>query len=965
LPWIGLGNVIEQAASYAAGQSMPTLTINGTRVEASDGQTVLEAGESIGVTIPTLCHHKDLSPVGSCRLCVVEVEGAEQPAAACTMPATEGLVVRTESAELTAMRRFVLEMLLDNYHDVGYASPDRPDNELMHWVRHYGLPLPDPSQSRTAPRYAVGSDPNPFVWVDLNKCILCTRCIRACDEIQGRFVWSVGYRGHDAKIIAGTDTTMLEGRCESCGACAAYCPTGALDDRMSLDVGVADRLVTTTCPYCGVGCQFDLNVKAGQIVRVTSNPAAPVNGMSLCVKGRYGYGFVHHDDRVTTPRVRRYVLESRPKLADLASRGPWVDVDWNTALDICADRLASAVQNEGGDAVGLLASAKCTNEENYLVQKLARQVLGTQNVDHCARLCHSSTVAGLAMCFGSGAMSNSMDDIAHHAAAALIIGSNTTEQHPVFGAMLRQAVLRRGMKIVLADPRRIDIAEFAALHLRHRPGTDVALVNGLMHAIVEADKHDQAFIDERCEGFDEFRASLGPYSPDRVAAITGVSTEKIVAAAHLLADHRPMAVIWAMGITQHTTGVFNVLALGNLQMLLGNMGMPGGGVNPLRGQNNVQGACDMGALPNVYPGYQSVADEGVAATFASVWSCDGPDVELPREPGLTVTEIIEQAGAGKIAALYILGEDPAMTDPDVNHARACLAAAPFVVLQEILESETAPFADVLLPGASFAEKEGTYTNTERRVQLIRKAIEPPGESRPDWETIADLARRVLSRLGRTPSGQQARWEYRSASAIMDEIAALTPSYAGVNHARLDRGDRLQWPVPSADHPGTPILHVGRFTRGKGKFHRVEHVDAKELPDDDFPLLLTTGRVLYHWHGGELTRRSPALLEAVPESLLEIHPSDAARFAVRDGQMLRVTSRRGRMQARAVVTDRVAEGIVFGNFHFPGEANVNNLTIAALDPIAKIPEYKVCAVAVAGEAASEELIRKPSGTGSFC
>jgi formate dehydrogenase major subunit/formate dehydrogenase alpha subunit len=549
------------------------------------------------------------------------------------------------------------------------------------------------------------------------------------------------------------------------------------------------------------------------------------------------------------------------------------------------------------------------------------------------------------MAFGSGASSNSMNDVAEQARAIFIIGSNTTEQHPVFGTRIRQAVLRRGVPVVVADPRKIDITEFAALHLQQKPGTDVALLNGLMHVILANGWHDQTFIAERCEGFDDFRAAVERYTPEAVEAVTGVPAADLRRAAEILAGNRPMAAVWAMGITQHTTGVLNVLSLANLQMLTGNMGVPGGGVNPLRGQNNVQGACDMGALVNVFPGYRPVTDPAARGKFEAAWALDPPTRALADRPGLTVTEMVGAFGAGTLRAFYVLGEDLAMTEPDVNHARRSLAAGEFLAVQEIFPSETATFADVLLPGVSFAEKAGTFTNTERRVQLIRRAVPPPGEARPDWVVIADLARRVLAIEGRRPVGPQAGWEYRDPAHVLAEVAAVTPQYTGVSHARIDRGEHLQWPVPTPDHPGTPILHVGTFARGRGKFHAVDHLPAAELPDAAFPFLLTTGRVLYHWHGGELTRRSKGLTEVCPEPLVEVSPDDAARLGLNGHPAVRLRSRRGQVVARAVVTDRVAPGLVFGNFHFPDLGNVNNLTIAALDPVAKIPEYKVCAVAV--------------------
>jgi formate dehydrogenase alpha subunit len=921
------------------------ITLNDQAVAVEAGQTILEAAQEQGIEIPTLCHHPDLSNVGSCRLCVVEVDGINHPITACTQQVQEGMVVRTETPALAQSRKRVLELLLNDYYDGGYAKGDREEDEFTRWVRHYEAASPAVNGQQA--RYPIDSDPNPFVWVDLNKCILCTRCVRACAEVQGRFVWGVAQRGRQTQIVAGAGTSMLDARCESCGACVAYCPTGALDDRPSIGTGKADRIVTTTCPYCGVGCSLDLNVKDDHLIRVTSSPQAPVNGMGLCVKGRYGYDFVHHPERLTRPLVRPHLLENQPRPAN-KERGPWVEVDWDTALDLVARKMVDVKRESGPNALAFLSSAKCTNEENYLVQKLARQVIGTQNVDHCARLCHSSTVAGLAMCFGSGAMSNTMADIAEEAEAIFIIGSNTTEQHPVFGTMIRQAVLDRGTRLVVADPRKIDITEFATLHLQQKPGTDVALINGLMHIVLANGWQDDQFIASRTEGFEEFRAVVEKYTPELVAEITGVPQEDLQAAAKLLSSHHPMAVIWSMGITQHTTGVMNVLSLGNLQMLLGNMGVPGGGVNPLRGQNNVQGACDLGGLPNVFPGYQSVADAAIREKFASAWSLGGQGSEplqFETEPGLTVTEMIDAAGEGQIRALFILAENPMMTDPDINHVRGCLEAAEFIVLQEIFPSETSQYADVLLPGTSWAEKEGTFTNTERRVQLIRTAVPAPGVARPDWDVIADLARRVIMLEGRSVEGPQAGWDFNSPAEVMAQIAAVTPIYAGVSHERIAAGEQLHWPVSGPRHPGTPILHVGQFSRGLGKFHSCEHLPAEELPDEAYPMYLTTGRVLYHWHGAEMTRRSKGLLEVYPESLVEINPEDAARIGLNGQKKIRVISRRGEMVARALVTDRVSPGVVFGNFHFPGNQNVNNLTINALDPVAKIPEYKVCAVRV--------------------
>jgi formate dehydrogenase alpha subunit len=552
-------------------------------------------------------------------------------------------------------------------------------------------------------------------------------------------------------------------------------------------------------------------------------------------------------------------------------------------------------------------------------------------------------VAGLATAFGSGAMTNSIADIADQALAYLVIGSNTTEQHPVIGMRLRQAVRQRGAKLIVADPRRIRLTDFAVLHLRHKPGTDIALINGLMHIILANGWEDRKFIQDRTEGFENIKGVIEEYTPEKVSEITGVSEDDLNEAARILGENKPASVLWAMGITQHTTGVGNVMSLANLQMLLGNMGLPGGGTNPLRGQNNVQGACDLGGLPNVYSGYQRVTDPALREKFAKAWGLVPEDLSL--DVGLTVTEMMPKAAEGEMEVLYILGEDPIMSDPDTSHIRKALETCGLVVLQEIFPSETAPYADILLPGASFAEKDGTFTNTERRIQLVHKAVESPGSARSDWWIISELAKKILENGKRKiTQADYSGWDYQDADQIMAEIAALTPIYAGVSHQRLLNGETLQWPVKDLEHPGTPILHVGQFSRGKGQFNPIENIPPAELPDKEFPMILSTGRVLYHWHGGQMTRRSKGLLEIYPQALIEVNDLDAEKLGLNGNKRVRVSSRRGSIEAEALITDRVPPGMVFANFHFP-EASANELTIAALDPVAKIPEYKVCAVKV--------------------
>ncbi|HUH98021.1 MAG TPA: molybdopterin-dependent oxidoreductase [Anaerolineales bacterium] len=795
---------------------MISLTINGQTLEVPENTTVLKAAEQIGIVIPTLCYHKDLTPYGGCRLCSVDIQGMRLPATACTMPVSPGMVVQTESPALTRYRRTILELLLVRFYDAGYTRNGTQEPELdtqfAHWVRHYGIDMK--SAMAKKPFRQIDSDPNPFIWVDKNKCIMCTRCVRACAEVQGRFVWTQAYRGYELRIVAGSDTTMLQARCESCGACVAHCPTGALDNKLSVKLGAPDRTVATICPYCGVGCQLYLNVKddvpGGRILSVSSNAKAPVNGDHLCVKGRYGYDFIQSAGRLKQPRVRQYLLDGTPRPA---SGGPWVDVDWDTALDIVARGLNAARDKYGSDSIGLLTSGKLLNEENYLMNKLARQVLGTNNIDCSVHINRSTTVDGLNTSFGLAAMSNSMDDIARKASSIFLIGSNITENHPVFGSKIRQAVLRRKVKLIVASPVFFNIEEYAALALRYKRGSEAALLNGLMHIIWKNGWEDKKFIEERTQGFEEFKAALDQYPVDRVSQLTNVSAEALNQAAELMAHNRPMAVIWGSDITPLVSGVNNVMDLANLQMLMGNLGISGGGVAPLRSQNNSQGACDMGGHPSVYSGYQLVTDKYAHKKFETAWG-----TALPTRPGLTAAEMIAAADRGSLKALFVLGEN-LWSEETGAFVRRSLANCEFVVLCEVLSSEVSHHADVCLPGVSFAENTGTFTNTERRIQLVRQAIQSQGDSRPAWQIISGLAQRLLAPGSRpvSPEAAYAGWAYGNTREIMNEIAALTPIYAGVSHERLEKGDCLMWPVYSVAESGSPILYASNFPLGKGRF----------------------------------------------------------------------------------------------------------------------------------------------------
>jgi len=899
------------------------MIIDGKTVPAAPGASLLEAAREAGVFIPALCHHPALPADGSCRICLVEVEGRRGLHPACTLPAADGLVVRTDTANSRALRESLLRLMLARYA----PGVGRADNELLSLASRYGVSAP---ALRAAPALAV-DDSNPFIRVDRNACIHCWRCVRACDLLNGVGAIGVFGRGEEAHIGFGQDGSMQDSSCEFCGMCEAVCPTDALTVKTARPPGEAARTASTLCSYCGVGCRLNVHVADGRIVSTSPDWHAPANHGLLCVKGRFGWDYVQHPERLTRPLVRRSLLGGEG--SELA------ETDWDTALDLVARKLVEIRDRHGAGALGFLASAKCSNEENYLFQKLARQGIGTNNVDHCARLCHAPTVVALGEALGSGAMTNSMDDIVKQARIVFIIGSNTTEQHPVLGMRLRRAVKQRRLPIIVADPRRIPIVEAAALHLQLRPGTDIALLNGLAHELIANGWVDRAFIQTRTEDFDAFAESVRSWTPECAAEVTGVPAADIRRAAGLLREHRPGALLFAMGITQHTSGTANAFACTNLQLLLGNIGVAGGGVNPLRGQNNVQGASDMGALPDTLPGYAPVADLAARRRFGLAWG-----VPPPERPGLTVTEQLDAALGGGIRGLFILGENAAMTDPDLTHVRRCLAACEFLVVQEIFPSETARFAHVVLPAAASAEKAGTFTNTERRIQLFEPAVPAPGDARPDWWIITEIGKRVRQM---SPASQAdcrySVWEYASAAEVMDEIAALVPSYAGVSHAGLGhRG--LVWPCPSADHPGTPILHVGHFARGRARFTPVSQQPPAESPDAEFPLVLTTGRVLEHYHAGTMTRRVPGLNWLVPEAFVEIHPADADRWAIGDGERISVRSRRGSVTAVAQVTGTIFPGVVFMPFHF-AEAAANVLTHAALDPVAKIPEYKVCAVAI--------------------
>jgi formate dehydrogenase alpha subunit len=881
------------------------VSIDGSTVAVDASATVLEAALEQELFIPHLCHDPDLEPAGVCRLCLVEVDG--RMVTACNTPVTGGAEIRTDTEEVKETRLGAVELLLVNHHHGKIDCEEGDACELNRIARFVGVDEARLDRYRPPDRTLPVDRSNPFFEFDPSICVLCGICVRTCDEIVGVSAIDFVQRGFDTTIGSAPGQLWIESDCVSCGECVARCPTGSLS---FTGFEAPEREVTTTCTYCGCGCGVHLGVTGDRLVSARGQRENPSNEGRLCVKGRFGFTFVNSPDRLSTPLIRR--------------NGKLEEASWDEALDLVAEKFSGA----RGDAFAAIASAKLTNEENYLIQKFSRAVMGTNNVDHCARLCHSPSVAGLVQSFGSGAMTSSSKDLGD-ARCTLAIGTNTTAAHPIIGLQVMRSI-RAGGKLIVANPRQIELARYADLYIQNRAGSDVALLMGMMRVIVDEGLHDPEFIEARCENFEAFRDSLVEYDEATVEDKTGVPFAQIAEAARMYAENSPAAILYAMGITQHTHGTDNVLATSNLAMLTGNVGLPSGGVNPLRGQSNVQGACDMGALPNVYPGYQKVDLPEVKAKFEKAWG-----VELDDAPGLTHLEILRGVTAGPIRAIYLVGENPALSEADATHAREAMEKVDFLVVQDIFLTESAEYADVVLPAASFAEKDGTFTNTERRVQRVRKAIPPVGDSRDDaWITCA-IARRM---------GEEG-FDFETAEEVMQEIASLTPSYGGITHDRIEQVG-LQWPCPDASHPGTRYLHAETFPRpnGRGRFFPLQYRPPDEEPDAEYPLVLTTERSLYHYHTATMTRRVPGLETLRPEELVEIHPRDAVELAIASGDRVRVTSRRGEVEAHALVTEVSPPGTISMTFHFH-EAPTNVLTNAAYDPVAKIPETKVCAVRV--------------------
>lgn len=709
----------------------------------------------------------------------------------------------------------------------------------------------------------------------------------------------------------------------------------------------ADKVVTTVCPYCGVGCTQELHIKNNSIYNVTSPYTAPVNRGNLCVKGRFGYDFLYHPRRITVPLIRKEPQLPGSRKPEM-DRSGWREATWDEALDFVADRLSRIYLQHGPDSMGVLSCAKATNEENYLLQKIYRALFLSNHVDHCSRLCHAGSVVALQLALGSSAMSNPASDVAYND-VFILTGSNTTETHPIIGLQMKAAI-EKGAKLIVVDPRRIEMVNFATLFLQQTPGTDVPLFSAMAYVILEENLYNREFIDLRTEGFDEFAASMRKFTPENAETISGVDRELIIKAAHMYAGAKNAAIYWALGIPEHTHGVDNALALINLALLTGHIGRRGTGLNPLRGQNNVQGASDSGALPWQYPGYQAVDNDENAARWEKLWNVVPGG--LSRKRGLAITEMVPIFGPGGIRSMFIMGENPVMSEPNTAHTRHAFEQLEFFAAQDLFMNETHAYADVILPAAAWAEKDGTFTNTDRLVQRVRKAVEPPGQARPDWVVLCDLAKRIEARIGRKAS---AGWDYANPGEVMEEIAQGVPDYAGIRYNRLEQGG-LAVPVRGPEDPGTPVMFEHGFPRGRGKFHALEYIPSRELPDEDYNFILTTGRVLEHWHGGTLTRASK-LDNLYEQALMELNPADALALGLQDGDKACVTSRRGKIVIRVKVVEKTRPGVVFIPF-FYSEASANILTNDVIDPRAKIPEYKVCAVSVAKAVDADENVILP-------
>ena len=898
-------------------------TFDGRSVRAEVGQTLLQIAQREGLSIPHLCHQDGLTPAGNCRACVVEVDGERTLAASCCRLPSEGMVVHSASARARQAQAMVLKLLQADQPATAYTR----DNELGHWARALGV---------GRPRFAAREQPppdlsHPAIAVRLDACIQCTRCLRACRDVQVNEVIGLAWRGEHTKIVFDQDDALGASTCVGCGECVQACPTGALAPAGDVALAPPERSVDSLCPYCGVGCALTYHVRGERITHVEGR-AGPANAGRLCVKGRYGFDYAQHPQRLTVPLVRR--ADAPPKHAEqpldpATVRGWFREATWDEALDLAAGGLRAIRDAQGPRALAGFGSAKGSNEEAYLFQKLVRLGFGSNNVDHCTRLCHASSVAALLEGIGSGAVSNPVRDVMH-AEVVIVIGANPSVNHPVAATWIKNAV-RQGTKLVLIDPRRGELARLATQVLQFRPGSDVALLNAMLHVIVHEGLVDAGFIARRTEGYEALARNVEGYSPEAMAPLTGVDAQSIRQVARLYATARTAMILWGMGVSQHVHGTDNARCLIALALATGQIGRPGTGLHPLRGQNNVQGASDAGLIPMMYPDYRRVDDPAARAAFAQAWGV--PAERLDAQPGLTVVEIMDAALAGRVRGMLVMGENPAMSDPDVQHARAALARLDHLVVQDLFLTETAAFADVVLPASAFVEKTGSFTNTDRLVQLGRAALAPPGDARQDLWILTQLARR----LGLD-------WAEPDVGQVYEELRATMPSLAGISWQRLQRDGAAVYPCAADDAPGEPVVFTEHFPRagGKARFVPADIVPPDERPDADYPLVLITGRQLEHWHTGSMTRRSAVLDAIEPEPTALVHPLDLAAAGALPGDVVTLQTRRGRISLYARADEGMARGAVFVPFAYV-EAAINRLTNAALDPYGKIPELKYCAM----------------------
>jgi formate dehydrogenase major subunit len=896
------------------------IEIDGIPVIVPSGTSVMRAASLAGIAVPKLCATDSLEPFGSCRLCLVEIDGRRGTPASCTTMVEPGMKVKTQTDRLAKLRKGVMELYISDHPLDCLTCSANGDCELQDMAGAVGLRDVRYGYDGENHLKAEKDQSNPYFTFDPSKCIVCSRCVRACEEVQGTFALTIGSRGFESHVSAGVEEDFLASECVSCGACVQACPTATLMEKSIIEMGQPQRSVVTTCAYCGVGCSFEAELQGDRVVRMTPHKDGKANHGHSCVKGRFAWGYATHKDRITKPMIRAKITD------------PWREVSWEEAINHAASEFKRIQAKYGRDSVGGITSSRCTNEETFLVQKMIRAAFGNNNVDTCARVCHSPTGYGLKTTFGTSAGTQDFDSV-DESDVILVIGANPTDAHPVFASRMKRR-LRDGAKLIIADPRKIDLVRMphveAQFHLPLKPGTNVALINAISHVIATEGLLDEGFVAERCDPAD-FGTWLDfikrpENSPERMAEITGVPAADIRGAARLYATGGNAAIYYGLGVTEHSQGSTTVMAMANLAMLTGNIGRRGVGVNPLRGQNNVQGACDMGSFPHELSGYRHVSDDATRDLFSAAWG-----VTLEAEPGLRIPNMFDAALDGSFMGLYVQGEDIAQSDPNIQHVSAALSAMECVVVQDLFLNETADFAHVFLPGASFLEKDGTFTNAERRISRVRKAT-PPLAGMADWEVTVALSNALGYPM-----------HYNHPSEIMDEIARLTPTFAGVSFDRIDELGSVQWPCNDKAPEGTPIMHIGGFVRGKGKFVVTEYVPTDERTGPRFPLLLTTGRILSQYNVGAQTRRTDNSTWH-PEDILEIHPHDAENRGIREGDRVAIMSRAGETSLRAHITERMQPGVVYTTFHHP-ESGANVVTTDNSDWATNCPEYKVTAVEV--------------------